>query len=166
MSNELETAAPSESELPDRIAGGEGQLTSDIPRVPSPYQGIKIPVALHLRISAYWFATNFVWGAMLEIMLPAESTHLAPHFKAVAILLLTSLSAVVALFVPLLAGALSDRCAHRMGRRRPFIIAGVVMNVVGFLLMSLVYSSVHPLSGAEVAKMSTLQAFQVLLSNG
>jgi MFS family permease len=41
----------------------------------------------------------------------------------------------------LFAGALSDRCAHTLGRRRPFIIVGVGINVVGLFLMDLAFKS-------------------------
>jgi MFS family permease len=89
----------------------------------------------HFAISAYWFATNFLWGALLVIMLPKEIKMLFPEYRVPALGYLFAFGAVVALFVPLIVGALSDRCMHRSGRRRPYIVGGVLINVVGLALM-------------------------------
>jgi MFS family permease len=116
--------------------------------VPSPgtsfYADRKVRSAEHLAISAYWFATNFLWGALLVLMLPNEVKKLAPAYNANAIGLLTGLSAVVALVVPLIVGALSDRCTSRWGRRRPYIVVGVLVNLVGLAMMAGAYESATP----------------------
>jgi len=123
----------------------------DIPAVASPYEGARLTVVEHLKLSAYWFATNFLWGALLVIMLPDEVKHLVPSDRIAAIGLLGGLAALVALVVPLIAGELSDRCASRFGRRRPFIVLGVAINLVGLALMCLVYttSKALPPSGSK-----------------
>src|SRR5205807_687666 len=48
--------------------------------------------------------------------------------------------AFVALLVPLLAGALSDRSTSRFGRRRPFMVFGVAVNLVGLAIMGIAVS--------------------------
>lgn len=110
-----------------------------IPLVRSPYEGQKLSGGQHAKISAYWFATNFLWGALLLILLPGEVKKMNPAFKAEALGLLTGVSAIVALFVPLIAGALSDRCAHPWGRRRPFMAVGIAINVIGLIVMAAGY---------------------------
>jgi MFS family permease len=112
-----------------------------LPHVESPYQGQKIGVQQHLAISAYWFATNFLWGALLVIILPAEVKRLVPEYRTEALGLLTGAAAVVALIVPLIAGALSDRCFLTIGRRRPYIAAGVAINIIGLGMMWLAYEA-------------------------
>lgn len=107
----------------------------DIARVPSPYAGTKLGMGTQVAISAYWFATNFLWGALLVNMLPDEVKRLVPEKPAPALAFLLGLSAIIALVVPLVAGALSDRCAARWGRRRPFMAVGIAINLVGLLLM-------------------------------
>lgn len=133
--------------------------------VPSPYLGQILSVPQHLAISAYWFATNFLWGALLVIMLPAEIRHLVPYYRVNALGLLTMLSAFVALFVPLIVGALSDRCSSRSGRRRPYIVAGVLVNVVGLVLMYQTYHAGTPLPKIAGGNPGYLQITGVLLSN-
>lgn len=132
-----------------------------IPDVPSPYASQTLNVKTHLAISAYWFATNFLWGALLTIMLPYEVRRIAPFYRVPALSLLTGLSALVALSVPLIAGALSDRCASPLGRRRPFMLAGIATNLVGLFLMGLAFRGVLPIRHIPGAT-----AYGVLLGSG
>jgi MFS family permease len=55
----------------------------------------------------------------------------APSRPAETTGLLLGLGAVPALLVPLLVGPLSDRCTSRWGRRRPYMAAGVAVNLAG-----------------------------------
>jgi MFS family permease len=122
-----------------------------MPHVESPYEGTKISVLQHLAISSFWFATNFLWGALLVIMLPGEIKRLVPAFRTEGLGILTGTAAIVALVVPLVAGALSDRCTSRFGRRRPFIVAGVLINLVGLLLMWLAFEYALKLPPPDLA---------------
>ena len=121
------------------------EIANQVPAVVSPYEGVTLQIPDHIKFSAYWFATNFLWGALLVIMLPGEMRHMVPNDRVAAIGLLGGLSALVALVVPLLIGELSDRCASKFGRRRPFMILGVGINVVGLALMCLAYMTSTPL---------------------
>jgi MFS family permease len=107
--------------------------------VDSPYAGRKLTVAEHLAISSFWFATNFLWGALLVIMLPGQIRTLAPFDRVAALSILTAIGALVPVIVPLVVGALSDRCASRFGRRRPYIAAGTLANLGGLTLMAAAY---------------------------
>ncbi len=117
----------------------------EVPEVGSPYEGIRISIPEHLKLSSFWFATNLLWGALLVIMLPHEMRQMVPSDRIAAIALLGGLAAVVALVVPLIVGELSDRCASPFGRRRPYIVVGVVINLVGLVLMCLVFNTATPL---------------------
>lgn len=109
----------------------------DIPSVPSPYEGIILSAKQHLCISSYWFATNFLWGALLAIMLPKEIKEIFPFNRVQALSVLTAFAALVALVVPLISGALTDRCVSAWGRRRPFIVYGMIINLVGLFAMAI-----------------------------
>lgn len=140
---------------------------SDSPHIPSPYEGTKLRHSQHVAISAYWFATNFLWGALLVIMLPNEMRQLAPYYRVSALGLITAISAVVALVVPLIVGALSDRCTSRFGRRRPFIVVGVAINVIGLLLMAWAFTTATPIpSPAQGVKPGAWETIGVLLGDG
>jgi len=90
-------------------------------------------------MNAYWFGTNFHWASLLIILLPEQIGHITPQYRAGVLAIILGLTALVALTVPLVVGALSDRCGHRWGRRRPYMVVGVITNVVGLAIMAAAY---------------------------
>ena len=101
-----------------------------------PEPGRPLPLAQLLWMGAFWFAVSFVWGALLTVVVPAELLRFVPEAqKGLYLGLLFAGGAVVAMVVSPLAGALSDRSTLPMGRRRPFVVAGVVLAVPGLLGM-------------------------------
>ncbi|MBI3948764.1 MAG: MFS transporter [Armatimonadetes bacterium] len=89
----------------------------------------------HFSISAFWCATNLLWGALLMIVVPSQMKVIAPGSPAQTQGLLLGLGAIPGILVPLLIGPLSDRCTSRWGRRRPYMVAGVLVNLVGLALV-------------------------------
>lgn len=87
-------------------------------------------------ISVHWFGLNFHWGALLAVAIPAEVLKLVPGTeKGRALAAVFAGGALIALVVLPLMGALSDRALFRLGRRRPFIIAGTLLNVAALLAL-------------------------------
>ncbi len=117
---------------------------STVPPSPptSPYEGRKITTVEHLLLAAYWFGNNFLWGAFLGPVLSSHATVLAPLHGAQVLGLLYTIGALPALVVPLIAGPLSDRCRHPLGRRRPFVLGGGAIAVLGLVCMLIAYSAV------------------------
>ncbi|MDX2064799.1 MAG: MFS transporter [Fimbriimonadaceae bacterium] len=105
-------------------------------------------MAEHFFLSAYWLGTNFHWGALLFIMMPGQIERMDPDHRAESLGLITGLSAIVALVAPLFFGAMSDRCASKWGRRRPYMAVGIVVNVIGLLLMAAAFSSTKPIEAS------------------
>lgn len=141
--------------------------TSDpfhIPEVESPYGDRKITHGEQFAISAYWFATNFLWGALLVIVLPANLKTLYPYARVPALSLFTAFAAIIAIFAPLVFGALSDRCGHRLGRRRPYMIWGLVINLVGLGLMAVAYQASTPMKDPTWGQMGFGQISGLLLA--
>ncbi|MEI6913914.1 MAG: MFS transporter [Armatimonadota bacterium] len=89
----------------------------------------------HFTVSAFWFGTNLLWGALLMIIIPSQMKQLAPGRPAETAGLLLGMGAIPALVVPLLVGPLSDRCMSKLGRRRPYMIAGTAINLIGLALI-------------------------------
>jgi MFS family permease len=89
----------------------------------------------HFSISAFWFAMNLIWGALLMIIIPSQMKAIAPQHPAEITGLLLGIGAIPALVVPLLAGPFSDRCMSRLGRRRPYMIVGTGINLVGLAVL-------------------------------
>jgi MFS family permease len=87
-------------------------------------------------VSCLWLAYNVQWGALLGIVIPDQILAIVgPARKEMYNGLVHPMGATVALFVTPIAGALSDRCRHPLGRRRPFLLAGVLLNILFLLVL-------------------------------
>ena len=105
-----------------------------------------------IAISIFWFAINFHWSALLLIVVPSQVTSLLLHaapgaalvdqkswvdaHKALTLALVLAPGLIVALIANPLFGLLSDRTPGRFGRRRPYVVGGALLNVVGLGLMA------------------------------
>lgn len=85
----------------------------------------------HLGISFFWGASNFMWGALLLVVVAKQVEVFAPSIKGWVMGATVSVGSIPAIVVPLLVGPLSDRCFSRLGRRRPYILFGGLVNLVG-----------------------------------
>lgn len=89
----------------------------------------------HFHLSAFWFGINLLWGALLIVVIPAQMRQIAPRRPIETMDLMLGLGAIPAVVVPLLAGPLSDRCLSRLGRRRPYMLTGLAVNLVGLAMV-------------------------------
>jgi MFS family permease len=90
----------------------------------------------HLGLAAYWFGQNFQVAPLLGILVPARVKELVPGDGAIAATgAALALGAVLAVAVPPLVGAWSDRLTTPWGRRRPVMVAAVAIDVVGLLML-------------------------------
>lgn len=115
----------------------------------------KLTPAQHLAISAFWFANNLHWGALGMVILPSQGTRLAPYVglrEAMITGVTVATGAVVGAVVPPIVGAFSDRCLHPLGRRRPYVIGGALINLVALFIFYLAFR-LHSLPGYTMAWM-------------
>ena len=105
-----------------------------------------------IAISIFWFALNFHWAALPLILLPSQVTGLlfreAPAgsqasqaawvtgHSGLALAVVVAPGLIVALLANPLFGLLSDRTPGRFGRRRPYVLAGTLVNVIGLAGMA------------------------------
>jgi MFS family permease len=90
----------------------------------------------HLALAAFWFGGNYHWGPILPILLPFQILHLVPKSEQGSSLgLMLGIGSFFAMVVPPLVGHLSDGFHSRYGRRRPIMVVGTAVNVVGLVLM-------------------------------
>lgn len=87
-------------------------------------------------LNAYWIPINFQNSAILTIAVPAALLHLAGTHHTAVLAILISVAGVLSMLVPPVAGAMSDHFRRKGGLRRPFIVAGAVVNVVGLFWLS------------------------------
>jgi MFS family permease len=85
-------------------------------------------------VSAYTLAYFGVWMALLTpptVTLALRVASLDPANKAAHLSWILGLGAIVATFANPIAGLLSDRTTSRLGRRRPWLIGGMVVGLLG-----------------------------------
>src|SRR5437588_1347875 len=100
----------------------------------------RLPWTQILSISIFAFALNFHWAALGIIILPSQVLKIAGDLnKGTALAFVLVPGAFVSLFANPLFGWLSDRTHGRLavwGRRRPYILAGTLLNVVALVWMA------------------------------
>ena len=99
------------------------------------------PHLSHFRMAMmafFWFGVQAHWAAILLITLPKQALLIggdAVKGRTLGTVLL--IGAFVSMIVAPLFGALSDRITTRWGRRKPWIVVGTLMNVLG--IFGLIY---------------------------
>lgn len=97
----------------------------------------RLSLGQQLLLSVHNFGLNFHWGALLAVAIPRLVLRFTDEAAKGRVLgSVYAGGALVALFMQPLAGALSDRSIHPMGRRRPFIIVGVLLNAAALLALA------------------------------
>ncbi len=96
-------------------------------------------LAFHVYVSLLWFAFSAQWTTLLSVIIPDQVANIvgpeAANKEGLSGSVLGA-GAIVALFVAPLAGALSDRARSASGRRRPFLISGVLGSCVGLMILA------------------------------
>ena len=88
-------------------------------------------------LNAFWVPLAFQEAALLAIAVPARLLELAPKSYTSALATIASLSAVVSMIAPPIAGAISDQLRRkRGGMRKTIIVSGAVIDIV-FLLLAM-----------------------------
>src|SRR5438067_1285601 len=109
----------------------------------------------HLGLSAFWFAVNLQWSGLIPVLIASQAKRFAlalpggPDKAHISGIVLAA-GAIVGAVTPPIAGAFSDRSTARFGRRRPFVIAGTLINVLGLYLLWLAFTRLS-LSGYVLA---------------
>ncbi|MDD3994965.1 MAG: MFS transporter [Dehalococcoidales bacterium] len=81
----------------------------------------------YLKITILVFATTGLWQSMHSLILPIRILDFAPEAEKNTYLgLMTFVGLIIAMLLQPVFGAISDRSGFRMGKRRPFIIIGVL----------------------------------------
>ncbi|CAM3973900.1 MFS transporter [Deinococcus marmoris] len=108
-------------------------MTTIPPRPPQPWV-----------LSAFWFGTAFHWLVLLLILMPANvEMFVGEARKGTYLGALVAIGAVMALVLPPLVGAHSDRS----GRRLPYMRLGVAVNLVGLAIMGFAAMTLTGMNG-------------------
>ncbi len=120
-------------------ASAGGMVEAAVQTVSLPAFGVRA----QLILSFLWFGLNFQSSALLPIVLPTQLLllvapgDLGSAQQASFLGWFSALGALIAVLVPPLTGALSDRTAGSLGRRRPYITLGALLLLAGVPLLAL-----------------------------
>lgn len=96
-------------------------------------QSLTAPRVSPWVLSAFWFGTAFHWLLLLLVLMPANvESFVGSSLKGTYSGALVAIGAVMALVIPPLVGAHSDRT----GRRVPYLRLGVGVNIAGLAVMA------------------------------
>ena len=91
----------------------------------------------HICLNVFWFAFSVLWGSLLVVTIPSQVLSMVGDArKGTGMAWIMGLGAFIALVLPPFVGAISDRTRFRLGRRRPFILVGTVINCLALLGMA------------------------------
>ena len=91
----------------------------------------------HAALSAFWFGSNFLWIPLTTVLMQSRIDLVVPKGQQnTAIGVALGLGGILAMTVPPLVGAWSDRLNTRFGRRRPIMVAGSVLTVPGLIVIA------------------------------
>ncbi len=90
----------------------------------------------YITINIFWFGINTVTGSITPVILPFLIALYVPgELKNTYLANVRVASLAVAMMVQPIAGSLSDRCRSRWGRRRPYVFAGAILDILFLFLV-------------------------------
>ena len=109
---------------------------ADAVAVAPPAPSGRLGMGRMVRINAYWFGRGAHWRAILLSLLFAGATLVAGKDAVLLQGQVMTAGGILALLMPIVGGWLSDRTASRWGRRRPWMVVGTSINVLGLGLLA------------------------------
>src|SRR4029077_9568060 len=90
----------------------------------------------HTALSAFWFGSNFLWLPLTTILIQAQIDEVVPKgTQNTAVGVALGLGGLLAMTVPPIVGAWSDRLNTRFGRRRPIMVGGTLLTIPGLVIL-------------------------------
>src|SRR5260370_5568563 len=100
-------------------------------RAPAHYGNLQ-----HAALSAFWFGSNFLWIPLTTVLIQAQVDEVVPKgSQNTAIGVALGISGLLAMTVPPIVRACSDRLNTRWGRRRPIMVAGTLLTIPGLVIL-------------------------------
>jgi MFS family permease len=92
----------------------------------------------YVWVSVFWLGITYLWGGMNGVIVPELNRLMVPEeLKGTLLGVITALGMLVAIVVQPAAGALSDVSRHPWGKRRPYILVGSVLVVLGLFMTAI-----------------------------
>ena len=107
----------------------------------------------HAALASLYLGLSFTWLPYPLVVLPSEIREFYPTDFNTFIGYATGIGAIFAITVPPIVGAWSDRITTRFGRRRPFMVAGVLLGIVSLMVMMTAHSYTQFVIGHVIAQL-------------
>src|SRR3989442_15822293 len=105
----------------------------------------------HAGLSAFWFGSNFLWILLTAVLIQNQIDSGVPKgSQNTAIGVALGIGGLLAMTVPPLVGAWSDRLHSRFGRRRRIMVAGSILTLPGLVILMLANNYVEVLVGYAI----------------
>src|SRR5260370_33946371 len=105
----------------------------------------------HAGLSAFWFGSNFLWIPLTTVLIQNQiDSVVAKGSQNTAIGVALGVGGILAMTVPPIVGAWSDRLDTRFGRRRPIIVAGSLLTMPGLVILAVANNYVEVLVGYAI----------------
>jgi MFS family permease len=99
--------------------------------------GELLTVRQQLLIAVFWFSLSFQGGALLGIAIPSQVLDVGTGAtKTTTLALLGGFAGLITTITQPITGVLSDLSAGRWGRRRPYLVSGVILDIIGLAIMA------------------------------
>jgi len=89
-----------------------------------------LPMRQLLTLSIYWLGIQTIWGGLNTIVVPQRTDALNPELQGLLTAVIIAAGAVAPIIVQPTVGMISDYTTTRWGRRKPYIVAGTLLDVV------------------------------------
>jgi MFS family permease len=107
----------------------------------------------HAALASFWFGQFFLWQPVGTVLVQHQVDDLVPRGdQGTALGLLIGCGGFIAMALPPLVGAWSDRLTTRFGRRRPIMVAGTLGTILGLLILFGAHSYLQLLLGYVVVQ--------------
>jgi MFS family permease len=96
---------------------------------------LKVKGSFILFLTLCMLAFEICLNTLMVVVLPMRTEELDPTGKVASMGIVLAIGAILGIFAGPIAGAFSDRTTSRMGRRRPWLLAGGIMGTAALIIM-------------------------------
>jgi len=91
---------------------------------------ISLPKSQLVTLSIYWFGIQTIWGGLNITIIPGRLDDLSRDTQGTLLAIIMLAGAIAPIIIQPTIGVISDYTSSRWGRRKPYIVAGSLLDVV------------------------------------